>query len=170
MRQTFTGSFSWITLLVIAISMNFAFARDAGRLKNDTADIHIQKNKILPVKNSYLKNGLHLALPPLKPAAVSNAKVNVAHADDKILNNVQVFPNPITNDEINLKYSLSRNANLTIKVMDALGNDVITIISQRVNSGDQSYSYPLKNQLPRGAYFVRIVAGTESIIKRIWVL
>ena len=169
MRQNFTRNFLWIILLAIAISMNFAFAKPGISLKNDTSYIHIQKSKAAPAKNSYLKNGLHLALPPLKPSAVSTAKVSVAHADDKLLNDVQVFPNPIT-DEINLKYSLSRNANVTIKVMDVLGNDVITLLAQRVNQGDQNYTYPLNNQLPRGFYFVRIVAGTESVIKRISVL
>jgi hypothetical protein len=169
MRRNFTRYFLWIILFATAISMNLAFAKPGISLKNDTSYIHIQKSKVTPAKNSYLKNGLHLALPPLKPSAVSTAKVSVAHADDKLLNDVQVFPNPIT-DEINLKYSLSRNANVTIKVMDVLGNDVITLLAQRVNQGDQNYTYPLNNQLPRGFYFVRIVAGTESVIKRISVL
>lgn len=169
MRQNFTRYFSWIILLATAIFMNIAYAAPGIRPKVDTNYVHLQKPKPVTAKNSYLKNGLHLALPPLKPAALSTVKVNVTHTDDKLLNNVQVYPNPIT-DQINLKYVLSRNATVTIKVMDVLGNDVITLLSQRVNSGEQSYTYPLNNQLARGFYFVRIVAGTESVIKRISVL
>jgi hypothetical protein len=54
--------------------------------------------------------------------------------------------------------------------MDVLGNDVITLLSQRIASGEQSFNYPINNKLSRGFYFVRVVAGTETVIKRISVL
>jgi len=131
----------------------------------DTSYLHPNKKG----KNSYLKNGLHLALPPIKPAVVSTIKVNVAKTDDKLLNNVQVFPNPVT-DQINLRYEVTRNSMVTIKVMDLLGNEVITLFSQRVEAGEQKLTYPISNKLSNGFYFVRFVAGTESVIKRISVL
>jgi hypothetical protein len=112
---------------------------------------------------------LHLALPPLKPAVTSTAKINVIRTDDKLLTDVQVYPNPVT-DQINIKYALSRNALVTVKVMDVLGNEVITLVSQRIGSGEQSVTYPINNKLARGFYFIRVVAGTESVIKRISVL
>jgi len=80
-----------------------------------------------------------------------------------------VFPNPIT-DQINVKYTLSRNAIVTVKVMDVLGNDVITLVSQRFESGEQNSTFPVANKLHKGFYFIRVVAGTESVIKRISVL
>jgi hypothetical protein len=80
-----------------------------------------------------------------------------------------VYPNPIT-DQINLKLALSRNSIVTVKVMDVLGNDVVTLLAQRVESGEQNFSYPLNSKLARGFYFIRVVAGTESVIKRISVL
>ena len=89
--------------------------------------------------------------------------------DDKLLNNVQVFPNPVT-DQINVKYDLSRYSNVSIKIVDVLGNDVKTIFSQRLDPGEKALNYPLNNKLTRGFYFLRIVAGTESVIKRISVL
>jgi len=89
--------------------------------------------------------------------------------DDKLLTDVQVYPNPVT-DQINIKYVLSRNALVTVKVMDVLGNEVITLVSQRIGSGEQSFTYPISNKLSRGFYFIRVVAGTESVIKRISVL
>jgi hypothetical protein len=93
----------------------------------------------------------------------------VSHPEDKLLNDVQLYPNPVT-DQINLKYSISRNTNVTIKIMDVLGNDITTLFSQRVDSGDHNINYPINNKLSRGFYFVRVVAGTESVIKRISVL
>lgn len=170
MRQNFTFTFSWMITIALAISMNFAFAGAIMAQKSDTTLIlHNSKNKLLSPKSNYPKNGLHLALPPLKPAATSNLKVSVLHNDDKLLYDVQVYPNPVT-DVINIKYMLSRNAIVTVKVMDILGNDVITLISQRIGSGEQNFSYVVNNKLARGFYFIRIVAGTESVIKRISVL
>lgn len=167
MRQNYTYIFSWIITLALALSISLALA-SGHHAKKDTT-IHLQKNKLTTSKTNYSKTGLHLVLPPLKPAATSTAKINVIRTDDKLLNDVQVFPNPIT-DQINVKYVLSRNALVTVKIMDVLGNDVITLVSQRIGSGEQSFSYPVANRLSRGFYFIRVVAGTESVIKRISVL
>jgi len=164
MRQNSTYNYSWITFIALAIFMNFAFAQNVSVSKSDTSFLHKSKNKI-----SYFKNGLHLTLPPIKPAVTSNIKLSVSKADDKLLSNVQVYPNPVT-DQINLKYNLSRNSNVTIKIMDVLGNEIITLFSQHVDSGEQKYTYIINNKLSNGFYFVRIVAGTESVIKRISVL
>jgi hypothetical protein len=82
---------------------------------------------------------------------------------------VQVFPVPVT-DIINVKYDLSRYSIVTIKIVDVLGNDIITIFNQRLDPGEKTFTYLLNNKLNRGFYFVRIYAGTESVIKRISVL
>jgi hypothetical protein len=169
MRQNYTYTFSWMLLIAMAIFMNFAFANGSKLPKSDTTILHTPKNRFVTSKSSYLKNGLHLALPPLKPAATSSLKVSVIRTDDKLLNDVQVYPNPIT-DQINVKYVLSHNALVTVKIMDVLGNEVVTLLSQRIGSGEQSFSYSLSNKLARGFYFIRVVAGTESVIKRISVL
>ncbi|GAA4336944.1 hypothetical protein GCM10023149_46140 [Mucilaginibacter gynuensis] len=144
--------------------MNFAFAK--GAYNQDTTTL-LRKAKA--VKTSYLRSGLPFAMPPLKPGVVSSARVNVNRQDDKLLTNVQVYPNPVT-DQINLKYEVSRNTNVTIKIVDVLGNDLVTIFSQRVETGDQKFSYNINNKLSRGFYFIRIMAGTESTIKRLSVL
>jgi Secretion system C-terminal sorting domain len=157
-------------MLAMAISMNFAFAGGVKHRKSDTIALHNSKNRLITSKTTYSKSGLHLALPPLKPAATSTAKVSVLRSDDKLLTDVQVYPNPITDDRINLKYELSHDAIVTVKIMDVLGNEVTTLVSQRIASGEQSFSFPLNNKLNRGFYFIRIVAGTESVIKRISVL
>ena len=161
MRQIYTHKFYWILIIACAVSINFAFAGGFGRA--DTI------RKLASTKTSSLRNGLHLSVPPLKPAVISAQKISVSKPDDKLLTDVQVFPNPIT-DQINIKYTLSRNTIVTVKVMDVLGNDVITLISQRISSGEQNFNYQLNNKLQRGFYFIRVVAGTESVIKRISVL
>jgi len=155
-----------VLIIALAILMNFAFARGFEQSRSDTTYLHFMKSK--STKNTY-KNSLHLVLPPLKPAVISTTKIIVAKPDDKLLSNVQVSPNPVT-DQINLKYELSRNSNVTIKILDVLGNEIITPFSQRVEPGEINFTYPINNKLTRGFYFVRIIAGTESVIKRISVL
>ncbi len=166
MRLNFTFKNSWSVTIAIAIFMNLAFSNTIAYSQSDTTYSRLFKTK---ATKSVAKNNLHLVLPPLRPAVISTTKVNVYKPDDKLLNNVQVYPNPVT-DQINLKYDLSRNSNVTIKIMDVLGNDIITLFSQRVESGEKTFNYALNSKLTRGFYFVRVVAGTESVIKRISVL
>ena len=151
-------------LIAMAIFMNYAFT-DGIKTNTDTTYLHLLKSK----QSKTLKNGLHLVLPPIRPAVISTTKVNVYKPDDKLLNNVQVYPNPVT-DQVNLKYELSRGSNVTIKIMDLLGNEIITTFSQRVDAGERTFNYQLNGKLSRGYYFVRIIAGTESVIKKILVL
>lgn len=165
MRRNFTYTYLCIVIIAIATFINFAFADGSRYLRNDTTYLHLKSKQT----KTPFKNSLHLVLPPIKPAIISTKQVSVYKPDDKLLNNVQVFPNPVT-DQINLKYNLSRNSAVTIKILDVLGNDIITLFQQRLEAGEQNYSYSLSNKLPRGFYFVRIVAGTESVIKRVSVL
>ena len=164
MKRKFTHFNLWIILTVITVAINYAFTT-AVHSQDTTLLLRKSKN----TKTSYLKNGLPFALPPLKPGVVSTTKFSVKRADDKLLSDVQIFPNPVT-DQLNLKYAVSRNTSVTIKIVDVLGNDLLTIFSQRVETGDQKFTYMLNNKLSRGFYFVRIIAGTESTIKRLSVL
>lgn len=143
---------------MLLVVMNFGFAY-AGLSTTDTTYLHYHKTKS---KQSILKNGLSFALPPLKPGVVSTTKINVPHADDKLLQDVDVVS---TNDQLNFKFTLARNSNVTIKIMDVLGNDVLNVVQERFETGEQKFS--ISNKLSRGFYFARINAGTESVIKRI---
>ena len=170
MRQKFTFNFLWIFLIASAVSINFAFSSGL-KLKTDTAYLHIKNAKNNPRNSSYLKSGFHLNFPSIKALVSPSSKAGMAKPPDdgKMLSNVSIFPNPVT-DQINLKYTITRNTNVTIKIMDVLGNNVLTLLSQRMDPGEQKFSYNLNKQLTSGFYFVRVVVGTESVIKRISVL
>ncbi len=166
MRQNFTYTYSWIIIIAMAMLMSFSFSDAMSFQKTDTTYLRLLRTKA--TKNLF-KNSLHLVMPPIRPAVISTTKVSVAKPDDKLLINVQVYPNPVT-DQINFKYELTRSSNVTIKIMDVLGNDIVTLFSQRVEPGEKTYFYLLNGKLTRGFYFIRIVAGTESVIKRMMVL
>jgi len=94
---------------------------------------------------------------------------NNAIENEKLLSNVKVFPNPIS-DQISLSYRLSKQSSVSIKVMDALGNEVMTLLNQEVDAGPQSQTFDTSDKLTNGFYFIRVSAGTETVVKRISVL
>ncbi|MGV3761128.1 T9SS type A sorting domain-containing protein [Parapedobacter sp.] len=89
--------------------------------------------------------------------------------NDKLLSSVKVFPNPIV-DQISLSYRLDKQSTVSIKVMDALGNEVMTLLNQELDAGPQSHVFETNNKLTNGFYFIRVSAGTETVVKRISVL
>lgn len=146
------------------------YAHDQNPAKTDTTHLKFKEaNK--SEKSSYLKNGIKVALPPLKPATNVPAVKPIVDKplSDKLLTDVEVYPNPVS-DQLNLSYTVNKNANVTIKIMDVLGNEVTTLLSQRVDAGPQKKTFSLSNKLSSGFYFLRLVVGTESVIKRISIL
>lgn len=121
---------------------------------------------------SYLKNGLKVTLPTIRPVQIqsfTSKQSPVKIENEKLLTDVSIYPNPIT-DKINVTYIVKRNTNVSIKIMDVLGNEVLTLMAQRVEAGEQKNTFQLSNRLSSGFYFVRMIVGTESIIKRISIL
>lgn len=88
---------------------------------------------------------------------------------DKLVNSVKIFPNPVS-DNINLSFRLSRQSTVSIKVMDALGNEVMTLLNQQLEAGEQNHAFDTQNKLTTGFYFIRVLAGNETVVKRISVL
>lgn len=115
-----------------------------------------------------LKNGVKVNFVPFKPVQYPSQK-SIDFDGDKIINNVKVYPNPVS-DQLNLTYHVSKDSNVTIKVMDVLGNEVTTLLSQRMSAGEQTNSFSIASRLNSGFYFIRFIVGNETIIKRISVL
>lgn len=93
-------------------------------------------------------------------------KVMRVEENDKVINNVKVFFNPIS-DEIAVNFKLSRTSTVVIKVMDALGNEVLNLHNANLEEGMQNLSFDTQQKLSEGFYFVRVSSGTETIVKRI---
>jgi hypothetical protein len=124
---------------------------------------------------AFLKNGVMVNFVPFKPGkekVFSGGPVSKpakAGDSDKVLNNVKVYPNPVS-DQLNLSYSISRDANVTIKIMDVLGNEITTLLTERLSAGDQANSFNIASRLSSGFYFIRVSVAGEIITKRISVL
>ena len=84
---------------------------------------------------------------------------------DKLINNVKVFYNPIS-EQISLSFKLGKQSAVAIKVMDALGNEVLQLMNGTLDAGNQNLSFDQSGKLNKGFYFVRVVSGSETVVKR----
>lgn len=102
---------------------------------------------------------------------ISSAKTvtTVPSKPEKLLYVLKVYPNPV-DDQINIILRVDRESSLSVKIMDLLGNEVVTLSNERIPSGEQIKNYTIPNRLNAGIYFLKIVAGSETVVKRISVL
>jgi len=103
--------------------------------------------------------------------AVSGVKtpVNSNTKPEKLLTVLKVYPNPV-DDQINIILRLDRDSNLSVKILDLLGNEIVTLSNERIQAGEHTKNYSIPNRLNSGIYFLKIVSGSETIVKRISVL
>jgi len=87
----------------------------------------------------------------------------------KILANVRIYPNPVS-DYLNMSYTISKDSNVTIRIMDVLGNEISTLFSERQTSGEHNHSFSISSKVSSGFFFIRVSVGGEIITKRISVL
>ncbi|WP_231463247.1 MULTISPECIES: T9SS type A sorting domain-containing protein [unclassified Pedobacter] len=99
----------------------------------------------------------------------TNTKTVSASPKDKLLTIVKIYPNPVE-DQLNIILSLNKDTQVTIKIIDLLGNEVVTLANERFTSGEQTKSFIVPSRLNAGIYFLRVVAGAEYQVKRISVL
>ena len=82
----------------------------------------------------------------------------------------QNYPNPFNPITV-IRYSLSENSFVTLKVYDVIGNEVATIVNEKQNSGTYNYQFSTVNyQLSSGVYFYKIEAGSFSAVKRMIII
>lgn len=87
-------------------------------------------------------------------------------ASEKLINNVKVFYNPVA-EQITTNFKMSKQGTVVIKVMDALGNEVLNLMNGRLDAGMQNLSFDSNGKLTTGVYFVRVTSGAETVVKRI---
>lgn len=174
----FYSCFSCKIFLPLAILLGaFGFSAPA----KDVGD-SIKRGKLTDTrkdKPAYLNRGVNINFTPfrpgdVKPAGIQPTKPAYTPAQDrvidtKLLSNIKIYPNPV-DDQLNLSYHLSKGANVTVKLMDLLGNEVSVLMSQKIQPGEQVNTYTLSAKLNSGIYFLHIIAGNELTVKRVSVL
>ena len=76
----------------------------------------------------------------------------------------QNFPNPF-NPSTEIKYSLATGGKTTLKVINALGNEVASLVDGYVASGEHTAKFD-GSTLPSGTYFYSLKCGEFSSTKR----
>lgn len=129
------------------------------------AQKQVKKSVIVDTRTNRPQD-IKITYKPFTPFAFNYKSEN---ENSKVLSNVKIFPNPVS-DQINLAFRLTKDIKVTIKIMDALGNEITTLLAQRLTAGEQSQSFAVNGKLNNGYYFIRVMAGSETVVKRIQVL
>lgn len=85
---------------------------------------------------------------------------------EKVITSVKVMYNPVA-EQISVSFKLAKQNVVTIKLMDALGNEVLSLSNSTLESGSQNLSFEIEGKVSQGFYFVRVASGTETVVKRI---
>jgi hypothetical protein len=81
----------------------------------------------------------------------------------------QNYPNPF-NPTTNIKFQISKNSLVTLKVFDILGKEIVTLVNEKLQSGEYEVQFPNDNlprqaniQLPSGIYFYSLFTDEKLI-------
>ncbi|MES2139677.1 MAG: T9SS type A sorting domain-containing protein [Bacteroidota bacterium] len=85
--------------------------------------------------------------------------------ENEMLNNVRVYPNPITNTAV-VDFSLSESNNVSITLVNALGQLEFSKDLGKMNAGDQNYSLDATS-ISNGLYFLNIKIGDNTVTKKV---
>ena len=183
-KQTFLASLvvALFAMLNSAVAKNNAFDGDSTLTKSTLKFADNRPNRPVfdnPLKtdfDAFLFKMTALKTAPFSDKLATGSKVltikNVSAVSldlQKPIDNVKVYPNPVS-DQLNLSYSLKKEGLVTIKILDVLGNEVSTLFNQKLAAGVQTNKFMIDSKLNTGFYFVRIITGSDSIVKRISVL
>lgn len=80
----------------------------------------------------------------------------------------QNYPNPF-NPSTKIQFRVSSFGFVSLKVYDALGQEVATVVNEKLNSGTYEVKFDASN-LSSGIYFYRLRAGEFSLIKKMIVI
>ena len=129
--------------------------------------ITLTRKIVLPILLSLCTLGVGKAVANVSFSSNQNTLLveRTEEINEKLINNVKVFFNPIA-EQVSVNFKLGKQATVTIKIMDALGNEVANLMNGRLDAGLQNLSFDGVSKLNPGVYFVRVSSGTETVIKR----
>ncbi len=120
----------------------------------------------------YFDENTELTLPPWGYKVYEFGSGIILAQDDEIplegFTLLQNYPNPF-NPSTKIKYSIPQAANISIKVFNALGKEIETLVDEYKMAGSYETSFNVKN-LSSGIYFYRIVSGSYSQTKKMILL
>ncbi|TSA27367.1 MAG: T9SS C-terminal target domain-containing protein [Ignavibacteriales bacterium] len=99
---------------------------------------------------------------------VTDVRSNSSMPNEFQLN--QNYPNPF-NPETVISYQLAKGSFVTLKIYDAIGREIATLVNDYQEPGVYNSQFSILNsQLPSGIYFYRLTAGSYSSTKKMLLL
>ncbi len=81
---------------------------------------------------------------------------------------MEVYPNPVVNVST-VSYSVNEDANVTVKLYDAVGNEVDVLVNEFMKAGN--YNTVINaNNLNNGSYICKVIAGENTSIVKVTVV
>jgi len=80
----------------------------------------------------------------------------------------QNYPNPF-NPNTTIEFTLPKSELTTLKVYNILGKEVSTLVSNKLNQGNHTYTFDGKN-LSSGVYYYQLLAGEYREVKKMILL
>ena len=90
---------------------------------------------------------------------------SILSSDNKKLNILTIYPNPATT-EVTAEYSLTKNAEVSLKLYNLQGALVKTILNETQVKGNYSEHFTVNN-LPKGVYLLHIKVENEIDVKKL---
>ena len=101
---------------------------------------------------------------------IYSSEVEVTVAVPKLFALAQNYPNPF-NPTTTISYQLPANSFTTLKVYDALGKEVATLVNEMKEAGSYDVQLSTNNyQLSSGVYFYKMTTGKFSAVKKLILL
>ncbi len=164
-------------------NMIFAFIDSMGLLVENAQSRHFKKWPILgvsgpapdfgPVATTYygeldsLKSWISTRIKWLD-INIPGHCITTSVTETSLSNSVNVYPNP-ANDYFVIDYTLPSPMNVSVRLINYLGMEVLTLNKGTQNMGQHSLQFKTEN-LPPGIYLLKFEIGTDIISKKIIVV
>jgi len=162
-------AFFWSILCIICIGILTSSAVFAQ--KSDSIRVSIKPKAKVVSRVPSIKGSVQTYKPGNINFSATNTSLTSTNTSKsiKILTVLKLYPNPVS-EQLNINLRLDREANLSIKITDPLGNEIITLMNEKTPAGEQTKTFTIPSTLNTGIYFVRIVAGGDPKVMKISVL
>jgi len=81
----------------------------------------------------------------------------------------QNFPNPF-NPVTKINFSIPKSSQVTLKVYDALGKEITTLVNDFKQAGSYSYNFNASLNLTSGIYFYTLISENFTATKKMLLL
>ncbi|MDQ1266148.1 MAG: hypothetical protein QG635_1300, partial [Bacteroidota bacterium] len=79
------------------------------------------------------------------------------------------YPNPVEKSAT-IAYTLPENNQVTIKLYDTFGNEMVTLLNEFRNAGSYSDVMLDASELVSGAYILKLTSGSQTLIQTVKVV